>query len=285
MAASQAWSVITAAGLSAACFALAMVGRPSLTASFVDSRQYEDVYYLPSERWLPVLSLGYHRALADLLWIKGLLYFSNELRHRGDASNAARYAEAMLALDPDFKAVYRWIGMAMLYRTGDVTAADAERAADFLRRGAERYPTDGELAWDLGATLRYELVPLLKDPAKKEEAKHQGVAHMQAAARLGAGPPWLVLTNATELRKLGRKEQAIRHLEEMYAGVQDPDIKQQIAVQLEGLRGAAYQEGLAAANHELHQRHQQALPYVNETLFLMLDLVAPMRAEVNWGAR
>jgi len=234
------------------------------------TQRYEDVYYVPPPHWLPVMSLGFDRALADLLWIRALLYFGEEVEHRGDVEHAYDYADAILALDPDFRRVYRWIAMAAMYRPGGFTIADVRRGIDYLELGVERFPDDGELAWDLGASLAHELAPHLEDPEEKREARRRGVAHMQAAARRGAGPPWLVLSNASQLLRLGQTEQAIRHLEEMYASVDDPDVRRGIERRLAELRSQAAAEALRQTVQELEARRATSFPYVPPGLFLLL---------------
>ena len=67
---------------------------------------------------------------------------------------------------------------------------------------------------------------------------------MMAAARLGAGPDWLVITNATALRKLGQRDRELHHLEEMYAVVRDPKVKGQIEIRLSQLRDRRLRGGV-----------------------------------------
>ncbi len=237
---------------------------------YLATRRYEDLYVVPDNRWLSPLSLGYKETLADMLWIKGLIYFGEEVRHKSNSVHIYDYSNAILTLDENFKAVYRWVGTSAIYRTGTVTVNDVKRAISFLKRGADRFPDDGELAWDLGATLRFELVPLLKNEHEKREAKRQAIDYMLAAARMGKGPPWLVLTNVSELKQLGATTQAIRHLEEMYATVNDDDTRQQIAMQLAGLRDKAYRDALKQANDQLARRHQTQWPYLPTNLHILL---------------
>lgn len=264
----------------ALCLCLAMLATRELRlrgmAHFLGTQRYEDVYYLPPPAWLEVFSLGHREALAGLVWTRALVYFGEEIRHRGDVRHVFDYAEAIVTLDPDFRAAYRWVGSAAIYRTGTVTEADARRAIGFLERGARRFPTDGELAWDLGATYAYELPPLLSDERARNEAKRIGTEHLEVAARLGAGPPWLVLANATQLRRLGRTEQAIRHLEEMYSTVRDPDTREQIVLQLAALRSEADAEALRRTVEELEARRQRDFPYVGADLFLLLGPRPPV---------
>ena len=237
---------------------------------FASTQRYEDVYYLPPPGWLQVFSLGHREALADLIWMRSLIYFGEELGHRGEVENLYNYAEAMLALDPYFLKVYSWVASCALYRTGNVTVKDARRAIAYLERGVRFFPDDGELAWTLGANYLYELPPMLTDPAEKLEARRKGLEHLEVAARRGAGPAWLVLSTATELGKLGQHEQEIKQLEEVYDQVSDPTIKEQIELRLARLRTATFAEALKRSYEELDAERSQTFPYLDRGLFLLV---------------
>lgn len=262
------------------CLCVAVVGMRALRlrsmAHYLGTQRYEDIYYLPPPAWLEVFSLGHREALAGLVWARALVYFGEEVRHQGEVRHVFDYAEAIVTLDPDFRAAYAWVGSAAIYRTGSVTEADVRRAISYLERGARRFPNDGQLAWNLGATYAYELPPLLADERAREEAKRIGTEHLEVAARLGAGPPWLVLANASQLRRLGQTEQAIRHLEEMYSTVRDPETRDQIEAQLGALRSQAYAEALRRTVEELEQRRRRDFPYVGPDLFLLLGPRPPV---------
>lgn len=231
---------------------------------------YEDIYYLPPPAWLATFSLGYREALADLIWMRSLIYFGEEFRERGAVQHVFDYGEAMVALDPDFRRVYRWVGMAGIYRPTAVGVDDMRRAVDFLERGVRRFPGDGELAWNLGATEMYELAPALPDGPEKDALKLQATHHMMAAARLGAAPEWLVLANATQLTRLGAREQAASHLEEMYGVTRDPDVRAQIATQIASLRGRSRAEAVRRTAQELDEAHRREFPYLPVDLYLLV---------------
>jgi len=249
---------------------------------YLAGERYEDIYYLPPPTWLRVFSLGHEEALADLIWMRALVYFGEELGERGDVSHVFEYGDAIVTLDPYFPAAYRWVGTSALYRTGEITARDGQRAVAFLERGVHQYPDDPEMLWQLGATLTYELPPLLTDQAAKSEAKRRGIPYLEAAARRGGGPPWLVLTNASQLERLGRAEQAIRHLEEMYATVRDDDTRQQIALHLTRLRSAAYAEAFEAAQRDLDARRWRDAAYLAPTLFLLTEPRPAPEERARW---
>ncbi|MBX3270071.1 MAG: hypothetical protein KF729_07405 [Sandaracinaceae bacterium] len=251
--------------------------------SWRETQAYEGGYYLPPREWLPALSLGWREALADLVWMRALIYYGDEMHHGGDVRFAYEYAEAIEALDPDFVAVYRWVGMAGLYRPTAITADDVERAVTIMQRGAERHPLDGQLAWDLGAVLVFELPPLLEDTEAADAARARGVPFLVRASRLGAAPEWASLSNAALLARIGRTDQAARLLEDLYAHTDDLATRERIAMRIRQMRDEAQAEAFLARMEELEQERRRAFPYTPAGLYLLIgprpaaDLVTPIR--------
>lgn len=269
--------------LRVACAALALLlpvtvvhgTRQQGERSYLAAQRYEDLYYVPPPSWLAVLSLGHREALADLLWLRSLIYFGDELMHRGQVKHLYQYTDAMLSLDPYFRRVYLWISSCALYRSGKVTVADAHKAIAYLERAVRLFPDDGELAWSLGATYSYELPPLLDDRAAKDEAKRQGLEHLKVAVLRGAGPSWLALSTAAELGRLGQREQEIAHVEEVFAQVSDPLLKEQLEMRLIRLRGAAYAEAMRQALNDIENARARDFPYVDLDLYLQVGTRSP----------
>jgi hypothetical protein len=249
--------------------ATALVTQRDGQSHFRATQRYEDVYYLPPTEWLVLFSLGYREAAAGLIWLRALIYFGEEIQHRGDVDNLYNYTDAMLALDARFKRVYQWVASAALYRTGKIDAEDAKRAIRYLEQGVRLFPDDGEMAWTLGATYLYEL-PQLLPPEQRADARRRGIEHVQAATRLGAGPPWLVLSTATELSRLGKREQVIAHLQEVYDQVSDPVVKQQVEARLTRLRDATFAEALRRTYERIDAEHRAHFPYVDRELYLQI---------------
>jgi hypothetical protein len=241
-----------------------------LSSDWQRNQRYEDAYYLPPTAWLPLLGLGYQHALADLIWTRALVYFGEQVGRKGEARFIYEHADAIIALDPDMRAAYRWIAMASLYRPIAPTAEAGYKAVSYLERAVHRWPEDGQLQWDLGATLRFELAPLIKDPAEKERVIERSAEPLMNAARLGAGPAWLALSSSSLLQKLGRKEQALRHLEEMYSTVSDPDVKEQLGERIATLRSQTYAEAFREANKAFEAARSKNYPYLSPSLFLLM---------------
>jgi hypothetical protein len=265
-------ALVSAAPILAALVAAAGASalRLPAMARYLSTASYEDVYYVPPPAWLPLLSAGYDEALADLLWMRALVYYGTELGERQRARHVLDYVEAILALDPDFRNVYRWTATAGLYRAETPSREDALHTLDILERGAARFPFDGELAWSTGATLAYELPALVEDPEERRALRERAQPFLERAARLGAGPPWLAVTNATQLQRLGRTEQAIRHIEEVYALVRDEATREQLAAHLAALRDAAYAEAFEEAWRDVEARRAREYPYLDLPLYLLV---------------
>lgn len=239
--------------------------------TYFATQTYEDVYYLPDTAWLPVLSLGHREAAADLVFTRALLYMGDEFYERGDLENAFRYADAMIALDPDFRAAYEWIATAGIYRPHGVTLDDHYRTLRYLERAVARFPNDGELEWQLGAAMAYELAPIL--PASSpDRARLRAAAreHFIRAATLGAGPEWLAYSNAMDQAEAGEVERALRHLRTLHAVTSDDTVRTEIEHRIETLEGESAANTLRAAREDFVRRHREEFPYIPETLYMLL---------------
>ncbi|MBX7195748.1 MAG: hypothetical protein K1X94_27085 [Sandaracinaceae bacterium] len=262
-------SLLRVAGLCAA-IALMLGTRAVAATAALDAQSYEDVYYLPPPSWLPLLSLGHREALADLIWCRSLVYLGEEYAHQGGLGFVFDYTEAMLTLDPDFQAVYHWIATAGVYQPQEVTPEEIERSVAVMERGRERFPDDGQLAWELGATLSFELAPLLPAGPARDDARLRGAEHLVDASRLGAAPDWMVLSTTSQLASIGSAELAVQALEEMYASVGDEQVRTEIAARIASIRSEAYGNAFVEANDELERARVRRYPYVAPSLYFLL---------------
>lgn len=262
--------VIVAATLGA----LATAARLPATAAFLEADGYEDRYYLPQPAWLVVMSLGHREALADLLWMRLLVYYGEELGHQGHERHIFDYAEAILALDADYLPVYRRVGTLGIYRAQAPPLEDVERAAALMERGAARFPNDGPLMWTTGATLAFELPPLYRGhPDQQEHARERAAPYLIRASQLGAAPPYAVFSSATMLARIGRAEEAATHLEEMYAITDDEDLRAEIAGNIEHLRSEAFATAFVDENARFESAWGRDMPYAPAALY---DLIGPI---------
>ncbi len=268
-----------------ALLAAGAVLRDGAMTRFVDAQSYEDVYYLPPPEWLAVFSLGHREAAADLVWMKALVYIGNEFKDRGDVENIYPYARAILHLDPEFRDVYPWVAVVGLYRPQEIELEQMWPAVDILEEGVRRFPDDGEMAYELGATLLYEILPRVEDETEREALRQRATDHLVTANRLGAGPDWLVLNAASELRRLGHLEQAARHLEEMYAVVDDEDARLRIAEEIAELRSRSESQRIERAQRTFVEHWQRDFPWVPQEFYVHLGERPPVDVQATRKAR
>jgi len=262
--------------LTLACAATVSGLRPRLFAALDATVAIEDVYYLPADnRVTRLLTLGYTEAGADLLWMKALLYYTENLGSRGEAGYAMNYAEALVALDPDFAEAYHWAGMLPFYLSVESTPEVRRRGTNFLIRGAERLPDNGKLQWDAAATILYELLPTFTgSEAEREALQRRALELGSRALALRAAPAWFAFNTTTLLTRLGEDERAIRFLEQELAATQDPSARAELLLRLQSLRAGAESAIEESTRLRFEADRAAQFPYLTEDEFV---LVGPRR--------
>ncbi len=122
------------------------------------TKKYHDLYYLPSPPVLQRLSLGHYSFLADLIWIRGLLYvgthFSNQ---HGSIGWLSHYANAVLKLEPKFRYAYIWASVLSIYNRKKTTRRDVLTSISFQKRAQAQFPNDYYFPYLLGMSYISEL--------------------------------------------------------------------------------------------------------------------------------
>jgi hypothetical protein len=185
-----------------------------------------DQLYLPRSGALKAMSLGHHELAADLVFIRAIIYFGGELAGGRAYKWLDNYLETIVRLDPTFRTPYRWAGVATMYHGRAITRENVLASNHFLELGTAQFPNDWELPFMAGCNYLFELQT--DDPEEKKLNQRKGAELMRHAAITGGGPSWLPLLAATILRKEGREEAAIRHLEEVYVTTRDEKTRQEV---------------------------------------------------------
>lgn len=176
------------------------------------SRSGPDTYGLPPAPVVRLASLGYRRAMADVVWVKSLLYVSSKVARGSSMAHGLRYAKLVVLVDPTFRRAYRWASVMGAYRSGQVQVDSLREAVALLRRGVVLFPEDGTLAWELGSTVLFEWIPHVSDGRQRRRLRLEAVRHLDRAVKRGAGPPWLALVGAREMERMGQLYRALRML-------------------------------------------------------------------------
>lgn len=260
-----------------ALLAVAILGvmrlQPQLAAVAHETKLREDVYVLPPPQELRAMTLGYHAAAVDLLWAKLLVEYGIHHAERRPFPHLERYLDAILAIEPSYAALYRYVDTMLVYRPGGGTWEDAAKARAYLERGARERPEDAQVWMQLGQFLAFIAPSFLpKDanaPAVTETLRKDGADAMARAVELGATAD-RAMSAASILGRSGEREAAVRHLQRAYALTDDPASREQIAARLQALEASAQRDQAEQAVRAIETRWRSELPFVSRTLFLLL---------------
>ncbi|HEY3353975.1 MAG TPA: hypothetical protein VGQ83_12055 [Polyangia bacterium] len=226
----------------------------------------QDVFYLPQPGALRAASLGHTELMADLVWIRQVLFFSDQMNGRGDLQWLERCLKAIVALDPRFRRVYSWAGVVLVYGGTKVTNREVRQSNEFLELGLKEFPDDWELHFMLGANYLNELKT--SDKRLKDEWRMRGADHMRRAALSGKSAPWVPVLVATVLQRGGETHAAIRHLEEVLLTTDDETMRQHVRNKLLNLRATALAD-MERHRQEFRRRWQAQMPYARSDLFVL----------------
>jgi hypothetical protein len=230
----------------------------------------EDIQYIPAPRSLPILSLGYRRALADLFWVATLVYFGEQVALRGRMKYLAARTDAILALDPRFREVYKWIGVVAVYNTGSITFGDIETSNRYLERGMRAFPRDGELVYLLAFNYAIEMPPFVEDPARKGELRRKAAELFDRAARLPGAPADAALMAAEMTTRSADRSVLIARLRSLLAIATEDRIRDQLVARLAQVTSEAEAEAEDADRRELQEAWRRDYPFLPRGMFVLV---------------
>ncbi len=239
----------------------------------------EDVLYLPPAHHLETMSLGYREALADLIWIRAVIFAGD----RAGGTNHTwimEYLEAIYTLAPQFRRPYAWGGVAFIYSGEAIDRAMVDRAITLYRRGLEHFPEDHELLFALGMLLTRD-VQVLPGYSQDERAaaKAEGTELIRKAAAFGA-PPLVRELAATLVSEGGADQLAIQFLETQLLQAEDEGHRRLLEQKLEALIGETKLESVERMREEFEAERKAAFPYLPPDLYVLVR----ERAEVDGPA-
>jgi hypothetical protein len=239
----------------------------------------EDILYLPQPSALHALSLGHDELAADLVFVRGLIYFGTQLEQKGEYRWLENYLDTITRLDPRWKTPFRWAGTATIYNGRPITNAAVMMSNHFLERGVQQFPDDWELPFMLGCNYLFELKT--DDPKQHEEWRRIGGEWIRHSAIVGGAPPWVPLLAATIMRQEGQEEAAVHHLEEVYVSTQDERTRTQVRNVLLSLHAKIDLAREERERKAFEKSWQATLPYASADLFVAIGAPRPPRMDVE----
>jgi hypothetical protein len=165
------------------------------------------LYFLPRAELVLPLLLGCEAAAADLLWIRGLGYFFDEMASRGRMRFLEPLATLIVELDPRFEKAYIWGGTVLIYNGLPITRSWVEASNRVLGRAVRTLQTEGywpagEATWRIPFMLGFNHFHELRDRAR-------GAYYFRMASAFPGAPPLLRTLPATLLMREGLETEAL----------------------------------------------------------------------------
>jgi hypothetical protein len=230
-----------------------------------------DLLYLPAPQHLRLMSLGYREALADLIWIRALIFAGSHITDE-QLTWSDYYVEAVTDLSPRFHRPYLWGGITAIYSgASTVDRSAVERAAAIYRRGLDKFPESHELHYTLAMLLLHQAPSTPGfSPAELAELKKEGVEAIRKAAAFGAGP--LVRRYAaTLITEQASSQMAIQFLENQLLEAEDPTLRRTLQNKLRKLAGQEASQAIEELRRSfLTERDAANAAYVPDTLWAVI---------------
>jgi tetratricopeptide (TPR) repeat protein len=243
--------------------------QPRLAAEAYAVKMGEDVYVLPPPAQLKTATLGHHAAVVDMLWAKLLVEYGQHWSERRAFPDLTKYLDAILALEPDYAPLYKYVDTLLLYRPPEGKEEDARLARRYLERGIRERPDDHVVWLAYGQFLAFLGPSWLPSEEEREKWRHEGALALLRAVELGA-EAHNSLNAAATLSRFGQRPAAISQLRRAYALTDDPTTREQIAQKLGSLEAAGARDDAERDTRFIESRWRRDYPFVSRGMFLMM---------------
>ncbi len=228
--------------------------------------QQMDSFYMPPQQVLRLTSLGYTRLAADLLWVKTLVYFGEEMNGPKRQTWLAGHVWRVVGLDPSFELAYSWAGAAMMYGGRIIDNETVRLSNEFYREAMRRFPGN----WRYPAALAFNLVYEYKAENEEEAARNreEAIRLFEAASRMEGAPEYLRVLALSEMGKAGMDQLAVEYLREAYAAATDEQERKRLLSRMEKLDKTGVEE--LRRQQERVESIVKQYPYANPELAILL---------------
>lgn len=229
-----------------------------------------DVLYVPPPGQLVPMAVGYREALADLVWVRALIYSGSQLGS-AQVDAVGRYVDAITGLSPRFKRAYLWGGITAVYGgQTNVTREMVDRAMAIYRAGIREFPESHELLYPFGMLLLTQVPSTPGYSGEERKAmREEGIELIRRAAAFGADP--LVRQYAATLvSEQGDQALTIQFLESQLAQAEDEDHRRMLRTKLSRLIGADATRRIENLQRGFLEERDARAPYVPEALWAVL---------------
>jgi hypothetical protein len=261
---------VAAPGLLVLALAGVAATQPRLARTAHAAKERDDVVALPPPAELRVATLGWDAAAVDLLWSKLLVEYGVHWSEHREFTKVPDYADAILALEPTFRPLYRIIDTLLAYRPTQGTEDDVVRARAYLERGTRERPDDAKVWMQYGQFMAFIAPSFLHDAKTQDAWRQTGAEAMARAVELGADAD-RALSAATILTRQGAREQAIRYLTRIYEQTpENSEAHEAIGRRLATLAANLQRDEADAVHRAIDAEWQDELPFVSRDTYLLV---------------
>lgn len=249
---------------------LAWQARQTLTQIRAQGPADESLLYLPPAERLGPLSLGYKEALADLIWLRAVI-FAGTGKQGEKIDWLRRYVNTINHLAPTFRQPYQWGSVVTIYSGRDIDQSMIDQSVQILKDGLSHFPEDHEMLFTLGMILfrDYESLGTL-DQDTVAQYKREGAHYIRKAAAFGASP--LIRKLAASIEQEGSDDALqVEFLKDQLLRAQDEELKRLLKHKLAQLESKVDLAAIEKAQTDFIAAHQADFPYVSPDLFALLQ--------------
>jgi hypothetical protein len=259
------WHYVVVAALGAALIGARQADLASRTFKV---KQREDVILVPPPDELRVMTLGYDAAAVDYLWGKLLVEYGTHVLAKSPLE-VERYLDAILALEPDYAPLFRYVDTLVAYRPRGGKEVDAWTARKYLKQGTEARPYDHRVWMQYGQFVAFLGPSFLASEEERDRWRQEGAKAIARAVELG-GDTDRSLSAAGVMMRFGDRDATIRHLRKAYALTDDENLQRDILQRLAALSATRERDEAESDAKLLDQQRRREAPFLKQPEFRVL---------------
>ena len=181
----------------------------------------ESMLYLPSGPYVKTAVIGYDEFVADILWIKAVLYFGKHVGTDRDFKWLYNMLDIITTLDPQYEIAYYFGGIVLAWEEDNI-----ELSNKILKKGMENIPQYWFFPFHLGFNYFFSL-----------DQPEIGAGYLAIASKLPNCPAYLSSLVGKLYAGSGKQEIALQFFVEGYAEAKRESIKKIYFKQLKEVLG------------------------------------------------
>jgi hypothetical protein len=168
--------------------------------------------YVPSRPYLKQTALGYEQAWADVLWLRTIAYYADQVTQEGKLTYLYHMLDVITTLDPRFLYPYLFGGVTL-----SIDLDRPDLANKILRKAMNEYPNVWKVPFLIGFNAYFG-----------EGDAATAARYIDYASRLPGAPAYLKGFASRLYVKGNGRERALQFLREIIRQTEDPALRAQL---------------------------------------------------------